>query len=73
MPRRSRHWYVQTTTRVCSYWHDHPAGDPSYDDCEAAAATQRARLARQAQPYHDSSLAKYLCTCDNHTLPEIGS
>jgi hypothetical protein len=31
-----------TTTRVCSYWHDHMAGDPSFEDCEAAAASARA-------------------------------
>lgn len=40
--------YAQSTTRVCSYWHDHPAGDPSFDDCEHAAAIERARLQDKA-------------------------
>jgi len=29
--------------QVCSYWHDHPTGDPSFDDCESAATVERAR------------------------------
>ncbi len=29
---------------VCAYWHDHPEGDPSFDDCQAAAAAARRAL-----------------------------
>jgi len=29
---------------TCPYWHDHPEGDPSFDDCMAAAAAARRAL-----------------------------
>jgi len=32
--------------RVCDYWHDHVWGDPSFDDCQAAAQRERRRLGR---------------------------
>lgn len=48
---------MTTKFQTCSYWHDHPVGDPSYDDCEHAADIQRARLAQKEQtPMHSVTI-----------------
>lgn len=36
---------MKPTIQVCDFEHDHPAGDWSYDDCQAAAESLRRRAA----------------------------